>query len=189
MSKGKLIDRTDIHEEMKLINGSETDYITPTGNVYKECEPDKFIHKKVHENKHNGYGYCGITMKNERKNVSKRVHRLVAEAFIEKDPEKPIVGHIDNNKMNNNASNLYWTTVSENTKKVFDDGLAVNAKGYDDSQSIEVIALDERNNTIERFGSISLCSKAVGVSKSTLTRHCKKEVKNNRKGFRFFYNN
>lgn len=39
-----------------------------------------------------------------------RVHRLVANAFVDKEPGKDIVCHIDDNKDNNKASNLYWGT-------------------------------------------------------------------------------
>ena len=55
-------------------------------------------------------GYCRIT-------ISKHVHRLVAEAFIEKpeDAEKCWVDHIDGNRANNRVENLRWVTPSENT--------------------------------------------------------------------------
>lgn len=53
-------------------------------------------------------GYCRIT-------ISKHVHRLVAEAFIEKpDNKKCWVDHIDGNRSNNNVENLRWVTPSEN---------------------------------------------------------------------------
>lgn len=53
-------------------------------------------------------GYCRIT-------ISKHVHRLVAEAFIEKpDDTKCWVDHIDGNRSNNNVENLRWVTPSEN---------------------------------------------------------------------------
>lgn len=53
-------------------------------------------------------GYCRIT-------ISKHVHRLVAEAFLEKpDDEKCWVDHIDGNRSNNEVSNLHWVTPSEN---------------------------------------------------------------------------
>ena len=53
-------------------------------------------------------GYCRIT-------ISKHIHRLVAEAFIEKPREdKCWVDHIDGNRSNNNVDNLRWVTPSEN---------------------------------------------------------------------------
>ena len=47
------------------------------------------------------------------------VHRLVAEAFIPKVPGKNYVDHIDNNKLNNKASNVQWITNSENVLKSY----------------------------------------------------------------------
>lgn len=54
-------------------------------------------------------GYCRIT-------ISKHIHRLVANAFLEKpDNEAQCwVDHIDGNRENNNVSNLRWVTPSEN---------------------------------------------------------------------------
>lgn len=54
-------------------------------------------------------GYSRIT-------ITKHVHRLVADAFIEKpdDPGKCWVDHIDGNRSNNHVSNLRWVTPSEN---------------------------------------------------------------------------
>ena len=47
--------------------------------------------------------------------IAKHVHRLVAEAFIEKpDDEKCWVDHIDGNRSNNSVENLRWVTPSEN---------------------------------------------------------------------------
>ena len=57
----KLIHRDDINEEMRLIAGSKTDYITPTGKVYKDYGNNMFYPKKASVNNHNGYMYIGIT--------------------------------------------------------------------------------------------------------------------------------
>lgn len=46
----------------------------------------------------------------------KKVHRLIAAAFILNPDKKPEINHIDNNPFNNNISNLEWCTHKENIK-------------------------------------------------------------------------
>lgn len=74
------------------------------GGIWVECAP--------HMDRRYGYIYASIKLGN--KFYMRAVHRLVAEAFIEKPQSKNEVNHIDGNKQNNNASNLEWCTRSEN---------------------------------------------------------------------------
>lgn len=57
----KLINKDKILEEMILIAGSNTDYITKTGKIYKDYGNNMFYPKKTFINKANGYLYCNIT--------------------------------------------------------------------------------------------------------------------------------
>ena len=56
---------------------------------------------------HDGYYYVEI------KGIKRRVHRLVAQAFIPNPEGKPYVHHKDGNKLNNNVANLQWVTTAE----------------------------------------------------------------------------
>lgn len=66
----------------------------------------------------NGLGYLSVTFTIKGKSVSKYVHVMVAEAFLEKpfSNEKLEVNHKDLDKSNNCLNNLEWVTKSENLR-------------------------------------------------------------------------
>lgn len=170
-----LIDITEIKEELRLISVTDDYYITPSAKVYRKY-PNGYLLRKPYLNTKNGYMYITIVESNGKAKTH-RLHRLVAIAYIPNPKNYPIVGHQDNIKTNCHYTNLYWTTNAENVQKAVNDGLLINDKGYDDSQSMPVIAYDENFNEIARFGSASECSRQLHVSKSTVFRHCNKEIK------------
>lgn len=182
----KLIDKSNINEELKLIKGSSTDYITPSGEIYKDYGNNKFFHKAQWTN--HGYWYCGITYPTGQR--QRRVHILVAEAYVENpDPEKnTIVMHLDGNKENKHFSNLKWGTISENTKDAFDSLMAQNDKGWEDSQSIHVCSFDLKGNLLKKYGSVGEASRELGVTKTTILNQCNHKVKTKpRCGYWFRY--
>ena len=180
----KLINRADIKEEMKLINGSSTDYITPSGEIYKDYGNNKFFHKAQFLN--HGYWYCNITYKEGQR--QRRVHILVAEAYVPNPEHLPIVMHLDSNKENKHFSNLKWGTVSENTKQAYEEEMAHNDKGWEDSQSIPICQFDLQGNLIDKFGSVGEASRQIGVTKGTILNQCNHKVKTKpRCGFWFRY--
>ena len=66
-----------------------------------------------------GFGYLQVNIvpkDNSTYGRTESVHNLVAEAFIGNKPSKDYrVDHKDNNKTNNNSSNLHWITHGHNT--------------------------------------------------------------------------
>ena len=61
-------------------------------------------------------GYKRYTLQNNKHRAYFRGCRLVVDAFIDNPLNKPMVNHIDENKQNDNADNLEWTTGYENWK-------------------------------------------------------------------------
>lgn len=62
----------------------------------------------------NKSGYLYVSLCKNGKYKKCRVHRLVAEEFVDKPNGKNVVNHKDYNKTNNCSSNLEWVTNEEN---------------------------------------------------------------------------
>lgn len=162
---------------MVLINSSDTDYIVPSGVVYADYDNDMFFLKKPFENNKNHYMYINIRF-SDGKMRSRRLHVLLAKAFLfNPDPKiLKVVGHKDNNKQNNDLSNLYWTTNQENSQKAVDDGLNKNKIAEENIFSQFVKVLDK--NTLEIvgvYGSCRECARKIeNISFVMITKMCKK---------------
>lgn len=174
--------------------GMETRYIPSKDkkNRYPHKHYGEFFKYSLTINNRNGYVYGSIKKIEDETNhkytqVTKRIHILVAKTFIENPNNYPVVGHRNNIKTDNRVENLYWTTYKENTQKAVDDGLLVNDKGIDDSQSKPVIMFNTMTNEeINKFGGIKEASRITGIPASTIARQAKYK-KPVRKPFYFRY--
>lgn len=68
-------------------------------------------------------GYPAITLCGRGKQLSKTIHRIVAELFVDNPNNKKQVNHKDGIKANAFATNLEWVTPSENVLHALDLGL------------------------------------------------------------------
>lgn len=73
-------------------------------------------------------GYPVVSLNKEHKAKTKRVHRLVCEAFLENPSNLSDVNHKDGNKKNNHISNLEWCSRSYNIEHAYRKKLRTDAK-------------------------------------------------------------
>ena len=101
---------------------------------------------------------------NKRKNLL--LHRIIATAFIDNHEEKPCVNHIDENKLNNDLSNLEWCTERENVIH------GTRTKRAAEKLSRKVIQLDLNDNVLNEFESMGQAERETGVPRSNISRCC-----------------
>ena len=184
----KLIKREQITEELKHIPKTNA-YCTPSGNFYADYGDGLLYPLKTTINPKHHYKQVGLRYDGKNHNTVKRAHRLIAEMFVPNPNNYKIVGHYDNDKTNNCADNLYWTTVQENTQKAYDDGLNTNDKGWEDSQAQPVSVYDRRGNLIENCGSIGEAAIKYNISKHGIIYQCQNKPEKVRKKYIFRYLN
>ena len=94
---------------IKDIKGFEGLYqITDEGQVYS-VRRDKYLKPRKDKD-----GYLLVNLYKDKKQYTRKVHRLVAEAFIDNPENKKEVNHIDCRRDNNYVSNLQWVSHREN---------------------------------------------------------------------------
>jgi hypothetical protein len=95
-------------EEYEIIDGYENYEVSNLGNV-RNVKTGKILKPRVNCNGYKQIGLHGI------KSKTTPLHRLISLAFIDNPENKPCIDHIDNNRTNNNISNLRWATLGENS--------------------------------------------------------------------------
>lgn len=81
------------------------------------------VKEKVLSAAKDGGGYLRVALSVDGRITTKKVHRLVAEAFCSGD-DRLEVNHINGDKSDNRSCNLEFCTRSENVKHAFKTGLA-----------------------------------------------------------------
>ena len=98
-------------EEFK--NATEDYEVSNFGNIRKKLKNGNY---KLIGGSILNRGYKYFQLQRDGKRINYLIHHLVANLFIGERPENQVIDHIDRNKLNNNVSNLRYTTQKENMK-------------------------------------------------------------------------
>lgn len=115
-------------------------------------------------------GYHTVSLFKNGKSKQFRVHRLVAEAFIENFNNLPQVNHIDGNKDNNSVENLEWISLQDNIRHAYKIGIYKKGEDRKNSKFTNEQVKWIRKNYIKgdkEFGSRPIARK-FGVTKTCI---------------------
>ena len=123
----------------------------------------KFKNEKILKYFVNEIGYPTINLYEGTKRKQYRVHRLVAQAFIDNPNNYPCINHKNEIKTDNRVENLEWCTIGYNN--VYGTRLKNVAK----SKGIPVICLE----TGEEFDSAKAAADKMGLHRTGISNCCK----------------
>ncbi len=127
--------------------------------------------------------YLRVGLYSEWEQKKKRVHRLVAEAFLLNDKDCKEVNHIDEDKGNNRIENLEWCDRVQNMRHSRAAHLKwikgrVVSKSHGGWRKRHVVKISKEGKHIEEYESLDAAANANGYwSTSNISGCCRWKVK------------
>lgn len=165
-------------KEWKEIKGYEGRYlISSSGDVislkYGGSNRAKMLTWKV-----NNKGYAWVELRKNGIKEQKLIHRLVAEAFIEKVEGLNLINHKDENPLNNDVDNLEWCDNSYNVRYSLErhpERLLGGRSGcrHGKNTSLAVIQLDKCGNVVKEWKNARTVFLETGMSDWGIAEVCR----------------
>lgn len=172
-------------EEWRDIIGFEGFYqVSNLGRVKRiksgsGTQPERILRPRINR------GYYRVNLSKNNHPFDKRIHRLVAEAFIPNPENKPEVDHIDGNVQNNNVDNLRWVTPKENMQnEKTKDVLCHRKKRYGEKNHSSIPIICEELQTL--FWGANEAQRVTGIWQQSICKVLKGK-RNTAGGFHWRY--
>ncbi len=165
-----------INEIWKDVDGFEGIYqVSNLGRVKSFWSKNKNILKPYKD--HEGYYQVKLVRYSGAKSKNKRIHRLVAIAFIPNPENKPTVNHKKGIKLDNRVNELEWATYSENHLHAYRIGLKKpyqrKQRGSDNLLCKPVIQYAQNNEFIDRHQSQIDAEIKTGIKNYNISSVCR----------------
>ena len=157
-----------VNEIFKFIQNYPDYLIGNKGTVYSTIKRKELIQSDL-----NGYRVVTLIGKNGVEQAL--VHRLVADAFIEKIEGKEYVDHIDGNRANNDVLNLRWCTFKENC--TFPLAIENKRNTHIERAGKAVVQYDLDGNEIARFRGQNEAGRITGINGANISQVCNNKRK------------
>lgn len=132
---------------------------------------------KTRKLQYDNQGYAHILLCKNNTPKRYKVHRLVAEAFIQNPNNYPFVNHKDEIKSNNNVDNLEWCNAKYNANYGMTQIKRINTFKKQKTKPFtkrKVIQYDYEQNFIKEWQSINEASRKLGITKQSISECCRK---------------
>lgn len=185
------------NEEWRDVAGYEGIYqISNLGNVrmiehytsYVKGTVMKIPAKNLYIGWSNGYRTVWLSKNKERK--LKKIHRLVAEAFIPNPENKPCIDHINTIRHDNRIENLRWCTYKENgNNEITRKNLSKGQMGKPKSNRKPIIQMNKFGEYISEYPCASVACEILNYKRSSLPHiiECCKGERKTANGFIWRY--
>lgn len=126
------------------------------------------------------HGYHQLWLCNGKKKIRKKVHQLVALAFIPNFENKPHINHKNSIRNDNRVENLEWCTPKENARHKIKQGYVpkgISRYYAENPNSKAVVQLTMDNEYVAEFNCIKAASESGNFSGVCIGLACKGKIK------------
>lgn len=154
---------------VKDIKGFEDYQITDDGRVWS-----KITNRWLKPSK-DGFGYLKVLLVKNKIPITKKIHRLIAEAFLPNPDNKSEIDHINGDNQDNRICNLRWCTHLENINNPIRIERNHNSQINNKKKSYKVGQYTLDGKLIKIFPSVGECNRN-GFNKGHVASCCRGEL-------------
>lgn len=161
-----------MYPEFSFIEVSTIGMVRTLDRVVTTKRGTRVVKGQILKQYRNRDGYIYVHFSVNGKTINRKVHRLVAQTFLQNPDNLPEINHKDNNPLNNNISNLEWCSRQYNI--AYREKYGTPAKG---SWGRPLFAVNLKTTEVSRFRSQSEAGRELGVNQG----HFNSVIKGQRK--------
>lgn len=165
-----------MREEWRPVVGYEGLYEISSKGRVKSLNYRRTGKEKILKTFDNSKGYPCVKLFKDGKNKNCRIHRLVAQAFLENPYNLPEVNHIDENKQNSCVENLEWCSRSYNVNYGTRNQRVSEMRINDPRLSKTVVGINNADGSMVIFPSSCEAERQTGIFQTSIIRCCQGKV-------------